>query len=105
MICRTAAFLWAGKLSITTISPGLKVGTRHCRRYSVKIALVIAIDDEGRDDPVLPQPSNKGQDLPMSPRHSTDNPAASFGAPAQARHVGRGAGGAGFIDKHQPRRI
>src|SRR4030088_2006915 len=42
MIWRTAPPLWAGRLSITTISPGARVGTRHCRRYSVKIARVMA---------------------------------------------------------------
>src|SRR5579863_2252772 len=42
MICRTAAFLCAGRLSMTTMSPGRKVGTRHCRRYSRKIAPVMA---------------------------------------------------------------
>src|SRR5229473_2578359 len=42
MIWRTAAFLWAGRLSMTTISPGDKVGSRHCRMYSTKMAPVIA---------------------------------------------------------------
>src|ERR1051325_5485138 len=42
MIWRTAAPLWAGRLSITTMSPDARVGTRHCRRYSMKIARVIA---------------------------------------------------------------
>src|SRR4051812_45772544 len=42
MIWRTASPLWAGRLSMTTMSPGLSVGTRHCRRYSRKIARVIA---------------------------------------------------------------
>src|SRR6266446_3254899 len=42
MSWRTAAFLWAGRLSITTMSPSDRVGTRHCRRYSTKIAPVIA---------------------------------------------------------------
>ena len=34
--------------------------------------------------------------------HPADDPASPFGAPAQSRHVG---GGAGFIEKDQPRRI
>ena len=38
----------------------------------------------------------------MAPRHSTDDPAAAPGAPAQPRHRG---GGAGFVDEHQPRRV
>ena len=38
----------------------------------------------------------------MTPRHPADDPAATFGAPAQSRHVG---GGAGFIEEDQSRRI
>jgi hypothetical protein len=38
----------------------------------------------------------------MTPRHPADDPAAAFGAPAQSRPVG---GGAGFIEEDQSRRI
>jgi len=61
-----------------------------------------AIDDKGRGDAVLAQAGNEGQGLPMSPRHAADKSVAAFGAPAQPRHVG---GGAGFIDEDQPRRV
>src|SRR6266542_1038909 len=42
MSCCTAGFLCAGRLSMTTMSPGDRVGRRHCRMYSTKIAPVIA---------------------------------------------------------------
>src|SRR5438874_9110401 len=42
MSWRTDGFLCAGRLSITTMSPGDKVGSRHCRTYSTKIAPAIA---------------------------------------------------------------
>ena len=61
-----------------------------------------AIDDEGRGDAVLAQPGEKGENLPVSPRHSADQASAAFGAPAQPRHVG---GGAGFIEEDQPGRV
>src|SRR5882762_7100180 len=103
MIWRTAPPLWAGRLSITTISPGARVGTRHCRRYSVKIARVMARSmTNGAVMPSWRKPARKVRIFQLPPRHPADNPAAAFGAPAQPRHVG---GGAGLVDEHQPRRI
>ena len=61
-----------------------------------------AIDDKGRGDRIVAQAGQEGHRLPMAPWHPADHPMAPFGAPAQPRHVG---GGAGFIEEDQPRRI
>jgi hypothetical protein len=61
-----------------------------------------SINDEGRGDPVLTQPSDERQYFPMPPRHPPDNTLAAFGATAQSRHVGRRAG---FINEDQLGRI
>ena len=37
MASRTPLTLWAGRLSITTISPRLRVGARHCSTHALKI--------------------------------------------------------------------
>ena len=61
-----------------------------------------AIDYERGGDAILAQASDEGQDFPMSPWNTTDNPLTACGAPAQPRHAGRGAS---FINEHQPCRI
>src|SRR5260370_18766366 len=60
------------------------------------------VDEEGRGEGVVAQTGPEGHRLPMPPPPPADDPASAFGAPAQSRNVG---GGAGFIEKDQPRRI
>src|SRR5258707_7346453 len=101
MSWRTAAFLCAGRLSITTMSPGDKVGSRHCRTYSTKIAPVIARSmTKGAVIASWRNPATKV--IVFQWPHGTRPTTLSLGATTQPGHVGRGAG---FVDEDQPRRI
>src|ERR1700704_2709499 len=100
MSWRTAAFLCAGRLSMTTMSPGDKVGSRHCRTYSTKIAPVIARSmTNGAVIALWRKPATKVIvfQWPHGTRPTTRRP--RFARPRSPRHVGRSAG---FIDEDQP---
>jgi hypothetical protein len=95
---------------MTTMSPVLRVGTRHWRTPAFAgagsgqedRAVHRVIDDKRRDDRLAAQGGDKGGDLPMAMRHKADQPRAAPGAAAGADHVGAGAG---LVEEHQVRRI
>src|SRR2546421_8674386 len=99
MIGPTAAFLWADRLSITTMSPGDKVGSRHCRTYSTKIAPVMARSmTKGAVIASWRNPATKV--IVFQWPHGT-RPTTRWPRGARPRHVG---GSAGFVDEDQPGR-
>jgi hypothetical protein len=102
MICRTASPL--GRQIVHHDDIGGRQGGRQAlpQIFEEDRSGHGAIDDKRRGDAVLPQPGDKGEDLPVPPRHPADQASAASGAAAQPRHVGRRPG---FIDEDQPRRI
>lgn len=60
------------------------------------------VDYEGRRDPIVPEASDEGGDLPMAMRHLVDQPLSAPTAASETGHVGTGAG---LIDEDQAGRI
>ena len=57
---RTALPLWLPRLSMTTTSPGLRVGTRNCSDIGAETGAVNrSVDDAGRSDAVMAQGCQK----------------------------------------------
>ena len=62
------------------------------------VAVDRAVEDEGRHDPVLPQPGHEGGRLPVAVRDAGAQALASRRPPVASGHVG---GGPGLVDEHQ----
>ncbi len=85
--------MWAGRLSMMTISPFESVGTRQVSTQSSKrAALIGAIEDYGRDEPAEAQPGDQRDRLLMAVRHSGAQPSPSLAASGFSGQIGRGAG-------------
>lgn len=89
------------------MSPGARVGARHCSTPASAGAgagledgaVHRSIDDKGCAQAVLPQPGDKGGDLPMAVRDRRDQARPALLAAAPSGHLG---GGPGLVDKDEP---
>jgi hypothetical protein len=97
---RTAAILWAGRLSITTMSSGLRVGISTCSTPAFAgagageegLAGHRAIEHHRRGQAVAPQRGDKGGGLPVTERGLGQQAPAARGAAVEPGHLGAGAG-------------
>ena len=102
--------LWLPRLSMTTMSPGLRVGTRNCSTPAFAGAGAGAkaggvdrpVDDAGRGAAVMAPGGPEGQRAPAAMRQLGDQPGAARPAPVAARHGGLGPS---FVEEHQAPRI
>src|SRR5512134_3209835 len=96
---RTPGCLCAGRLSMTTMSPGLSVGTSmastQARKAGPSMAPSMVI---GASIPETRSPPTNVVVFPVPVRHCGDAPRAATRASAAARHLGRGAG---LVDEHE----
>ena len=100
MALRTPARLWAGRLSITTTSPGVSTGTSICSTQARKVAPSIAPSSTiGATIPVRRRAAVSVVVFQWSWGNASPAALAAPRAAAQARHLGRGAG---LVDENQP---
>ena len=96
---RTALPRWLPRLSMMTISPGLKVGARLCCDPGEKhLAIDGAVEQAGRGDRVLTQSCDEGHGLPAAEGRLANHAPAARPPAAQGRHVGFGPG---LVDKDE----
>jgi hypothetical protein len=89
--------------SISTISPRLRVGTRHLLHIGEKHGPVHGSFEHKRcGHAALPQAALEGDCFPMAMRRVADEPLATRSTAAQAHHRGVHSG---FVDEHQSRRV
>ncbi len=89
MARRARGSLWLLRLSSTTTSPGLRVGTRLCSTQAVNVAALMgAVEDAGCHNLALTQAADEGQGLPMSVRNLGDERCPAHEPAPQAGHVG-----------------
>jgi len=102
MAARAAVDLWAGRLSMITMSRGESLG-QHLLPVGQKGGAVHrAVEDHRRSHAFEPERANESRGLPVPVR---DGGAAAFAArrPAVATgHLGRSPG---LVDEHQPLRL
>src|SRR5438270_652728 len=95
----TAARLCADKLSMTTRSPGRRVGANCCSTVSDKqVTVHRPINDDRGGQAVGPQRGDEGRRFPMTVGHRADQTLTLETAAVLAGHVGAGPG---FVDEHQ----
>src|SRR6516164_9070128 len=117
----TPGTLWAGRLSITTMSLNLSIGARHCSQPSV-VRNVATTSDMPAMRPydrnllpsigpsmthrghhlVMSQGSDECDRLPCSLRNMADQSLATRATSPETDHIDAGRS---LIDKHQSRRI
>ena len=86
-----------------TISPGERLGCEHLLDIGPEDDAVHGlVDDTGRGDGALAQPSHEGGGFPVPVWHRGDQPLAP---PGTAMAPGHGCVGAGLVDENQPGRI
>src|SRR5260370_36269835 len=86
---RTARPLWLPRLSMITMSPALRLGTRNCSTPAFAGAggrakagaIDRPVDDTGRGDPIAAQGRQQGQGPPAAERHLPHHAAAPAAAP------------------------
>src|SRR6516162_2631398 len=99
----TPGTLWAGRLSITTMSLHLSIGAQalpHIGHESWSIDR--SVDDHRDHHLVMPQGSDECDRLPCSLRNMADQSLATRATSPETDHIDAGRS---LIDKHQSRRI
>src|ERR1700688_4494554 len=99
---RTAHPLWLPRLSITTISPGFKVGTRTFDVEAELLAVDRAIEQPWSVDAIVAQRRQERHGLPASVRDFGSEPHAPRPPSPERRHVGLGPG---LVDEDQAGRL
>ena len=91
--------LWLPRLSMTTMSPGLKRRDEDLLDIELeRLAVDRAIEDPWGVDAVVPQRRHEGHGLPVAVRDLGLQPQAARRPAAQRRHVGLGPG---LVDEDQ----
>lgn len=99
MAVRTAWLVWLRRLSRTTMSPGLRIGTRQCSTYDRKLSPSMgAVDDARCSQAIQAQGPHERQGFRVSMRHLGAQALAFATAAMCARQVRFDPG---LIDEHQ----